>query len=184
MKVIFLDTEYSSSTGELAQLAYLLVEDGACRCENRFFRVQEMDEGSYRVNGLSKEWLEANGEDYESARQQVLSDFDGATLVAHNLNSDKHILEKAFGPLPNRYGMCTMYRFARVLRLPGGHPYKMPSLAELMAHYGVAPEAAAQQAQSDFGVDVSAHDARFDAEAVRLCVEAAISRGDCRNLFA
>ena len=27
------------------------------------------------------------------------------------------------------------------------------------------------------------HDARWDAMAVRLCVRAAIARGDCRNLF-
>lgn len=183
MKVIFLDTEYSSSSAELAQLAYVLVDGQIRACKNFFFRVREMDEGSLRVHGLTREWLEENGRDCASARDEVLGDFSGATLVAHNLNSDKKVLEKAFGPLPNRFGMCTMYRFARVLRLPGGRPYKMPSLRELMAHYGVEDAAVAARVWADFASAAAAHDARFDAEAVCQCALAAMARGDIRNLL-
>ena len=118
-----------------------------------------------------------------AVREEVLAAFSGATLAAHHLNRDKRVLQRAFGPLPNRYGLCTMYRFARVLCLPGGRPYKMPSLLELRAHYGVSEEAIARAARADFGAETAAHDARFDAEAVCLCAQAAAARGDLRDLF-
>jgi DNA polymerase III epsilon subunit-like protein len=183
VKVIFLDTEYSSATEELAQLSYVLMDGETRASKNFFFRVREMDEGSLRVHGLTKEWLDENGVEPERARAEVLYDFAASVLVAHNLNSDKRILEKAFGPLPNRYGLCTMYRFARVLQLPGGRPYKNPSLRELMAHYGVEDESVRARALADFQCDSAAHDARYDAEAVCLCALAAMARGDIRNLL-
>lgn len=183
MKVIFLDTEYNGY-GELAQLAYVLVQNKGMACKNFFFSVP-MDEAALRINKLSTEFLQANGTSGAAVRQGVLADFEGATLVAHNLDRDKRVLEAAFGvrPLPNRYGMCTMYRFARALKLPGGRPYKLPSLRELMAHYGIADEMVTEQTQSGFGIAVGAHDARYDAQAVRLCTLAAIANKDCRDLL-
>ena len=182
MRVIFLDTEFTSA-GELIQLSYLMDDGVRCRAKNFYFRVSEMDEGSQRVHHLTKEFLDRIGVDRNSARDEILADFSGATLAAHNLNSDRRVLEMAFGPLPNRWGLCTMYRFARVLCLPGGRPYKMPSLLELRAHYGVSEEAIARAARADFGAETAAHDARFDAEAVCLCAQAAAARGDLRDLF-
>lgn len=181
-RLIFLDTEYNSA-GELAQLAYVCLERGRVRAKNFYFCISEMDECAGRVNGLETDWLREHGADYEAVRGEVLADFAGATLLAHNLNADKRVLEKAFGALPNAYGLCTMYRFARVLKLPGGRPYKMPSLRELMAHYGVAEEAVSAQTAQDFGCGGAAHDARWDAEAVRLCAVRAMRAGDCRNLL-
>lgn len=181
-RLIFLDTEYNSA-GELAQLAYVLWERGCARAKNFYFCISGMDECAKRVNGLDSDWLRENGMTYAGARDEVLADFSGATLLAHNLNADKRVLERAFGALPNAYGLCTMYRFARVLKLPGGRPWKMPSLRELMAHYAVTEEEAAAQMERDFGCCGAAHDARWDAEAVRLCVMRAMRRGDCRNLL-
>lgn len=182
-RLIFLDTEYSSVSLELAQLSYILQQGERVVCKNFYFRVSCMDEGSSRVNGLTTQWLEENGMACESAREEVLADFSGATLIAHNLNADKRVLEKAFGPLQNTFGMCTMYRFAKVLKLPGGRPYKMPALRELMAHYAVTEEDVTRLAQSDFSCDAAHHDAHWDAEAVRLCVLRAMELGDCRNLL-
>ena len=183
MKVICLDTEYASVTGEIAQLSCLVTENGQKRACNWYFRVTEMDEGAYRVNGLSKEWLDENGVEPETVKAEILDLFSGAVLCAHNLNADKRVLEKALGKLPNAYGMCTMYRFAATLKLPGGRPYKMPSLRELMEYYGVTEELVNESAAADFGVQAAPHDARWDAEAVQLCVERAVAHGDCRDLF-
>ena len=182
-KLIFLDTEYSSATHELAQLSYVLMDSGAISAKNFYFHVTFMDEGSFRVNGLSADWLNEHGIPHESARAEVLSDFTSATLIAHNLNADKRVLEQAFGPLPNAFGLCTMYRFAKVLKLPGGRPYKMPALRELMAHYSVTEAEVTAQTASDFSCDAAHHDARWDAEAVRLCALRAMQNGDCRNLL-
>ena len=182
-KLIFLDTEYCSATHEIAQLSYILMQGERTVCKNFYFHVSAMDEGSFRVNGLSTEWLQQNGIPTETAKEEILSDFSGATLIAHNLNADKRVLEQAFGPLSNAFGLCTMYRFAKVLRLPGGRPYKMPSLRELMAHYAVTEEEVTALAQSDFSCDAAHHDARWDAEAVRLCALRAMQSGDCRNLL-
>lgn len=99
------------------------------------------------------------------------------------MNSDRRVLEMAFGPLPNRWGLCTMYRFARVLKLPGGRPYKFPSLRELTAHYRVTDALIGSCVREAFLCAAAPHDARWDAMAVRLCVRTAIARGDCRNLF-
>lgn len=182
-KLIFLDTEYCSTTHEIAQLSFILMQSGHTVCKNFYFHVSTMDEGSFRVNGLSCEWLNEHGVPALTVREEILSDFSGATLIAHNLNADKRVLEQAFGPLPNAFGLCTMYRFAKVLKLPGGRPYKMPSLRELMAHYAVTEEEVTDLTQSDFSCDASHHDARWDAEAVRLCTLRAIDHGDCRNLL-
>ena len=182
-KLIFLDTEYSSATHELAQLSYILMEHGQTIAKNFYFHVTAMDEGSFRVNGLSAEWLRENGIPHKSVQADVLRDFADATLIAHNLNADKRVLEQAFGPLPNAFGLCTMYRFAKVLRLPGGRPYKMPSLRELMTHYAVTEDETTALTQTDFACEASHHDARWDAEAVRLCALRAMKNGDCRNLL-
>lgn len=183
MKVIFLDTEYNAA-GELAQLAYVLVQNKGMVCKNFFFCVP-MDEAAFRINQLSTEFLQANGTSCAAVRSGVLADFEGATLVAHNLDRDKCVLEEAFHahPLPHRYGMCTMYRFARALKLPGGRPYKLPSLRELMAHYGITDDLVTEQTQAGFGLAGAAHDARYDAQAVRLCTLAAVAKGDCRDIL-
>ena len=181
-RLIYLDTEYNSA-GELAQLAYVVWEKGCVRAKNFYFRISEMDECAGRVNGLKTDWLREHGVDYAAVRGEVLADFSGSTLLAHNLNADKRVLEKAFGALGNAFGLCTMYRFARVLKLPGGRPYKMPSLRELMAHYGVTEEDVSRETERDLGSCGAAHDARGDAEAVRLCAKRAMRAGDCRNLM-
>ena len=182
-KLIFLDTEYCSATHELAQLSYILMQNGLTVCKNFYFHVSHMDEGSFSVNGLSVQWLQEHGVPHETAAAEVLADFSGATLVAHNLNADKRVLVQAFGALPNAFGLCTMYRFAKVLKLPGGRPYKMPSLRELMAHYAVTEEEVSALTCADFCTDAAHHDARWDAEAARLCAIRAMQQGDCRNLL-
>ena len=182
-KLLFLDTEYCSTTHELAQLSYILMHNGTIACKNFYFQVSAMDEGSFRVNGLSFDWLQTHGIPCSSVRDEILADFSSATLIAHNLNADKRVLEQAFGPLPNAFGLCTMYRFAKVLKLPGGRPYKMPSLRELMAHYAVTEDEITALTQSEFSCTTAHHDARWDAEAVRLCTLRAMRNGDCRNLL-
>lgn len=181
-KLIFLDTEYNSA-GELAQLAYICQEAEKSTAKNFYFCVSDMDDGAQRVNGLTKSWLDEHGISVVSVKNEILKDFFGATLIAHNLNADKRVLEKAFGLLGNAFGLCTMYRFARVLKLPGGRPYKMPSLRELMAHYSISEQEVSAWTQQDFACEAAAHDARWDAEAVRLCAVRAIRAGDCRNLL-
>ena len=182
-KLIFLDTEYSSVTHELAQLSYILMQNGKTTCKNFYFCVNEMDESAYRIHHLSKEWLDEYGTAPAAVKAEVLADFADATLIAHNLNADKAVLTAAFGPLPNAYGLCTMYRFAKALKLPGGRPYKMPSLRELMVHYGVDEGTVTAHTQANFACDSTHHDARWDAQAVCLCAAEAMRRGDCRNLL-
>jgi DNA polymerase III epsilon subunit-like protein len=183
VKAVFLDTEYDPETLALLQLSYIEVEGPRRACRNFYFRAEEVAPRVQRLTGLAPGFLCAVGTEPGRVREEVLAAFSGATLVAHHLNRDKRVLERAFGPLPHRYGLCTMYRFARVLRLPGGRPYKMPSLAELLAHYGIEAQAVSRAALADFGAETSAHDARFDAEAVCLCAQAAAARGDLRDLF-
>lgn len=183
MKAVFLDTEYDPGTLALLQLAYIEVQGGRRVCRNFFFRAEAVEARVQRLTGLTPGFLCRVGTEPAAVREEVLAAFSGATLAAHHLNRDKRVLQRAFGPLPNRYGLCTMYRFARVLCLPGGRPYKMPSLLELCAHYGVSEEAIARAARADFGAETAAHDARFDAEAVCLCAQAAAARGDLRDLF-
>ena len=92
------------------------MDDGErCRAKNFYFRASEMDEArsastiSPRNFWIASAWT-------GTASGTKFADFSGATLAAHNLNSDRRVLEMAFGPLPNRWGLCTMYRFARVLK--------------------------------------------------------------------
>lgn len=55
--------------------------------------------------------------------------------------------------------------------------------ATLAAHYRVTDALIGSCVREAFLCAAAPHDARWDAMAVRLCVRAAIARGDCRNLF-
>ena len=184
MRVVFLDTEYDPQTLRLLQLSYIVVDGRTRFARNFYFRASDVPSRVQALTGLAPDFLCRAGTEPDRVRKEVLSDFADSTLAAHHLNRDKRVLVHAFGLLPNRHGLCTMYRFARVLRLPGGRSYKFPSLAELCAHYAVSPAAIAAAAEADFGAGSAPHDARFDAEAVLLCTRAAVERGDLRDLFS
>ena len=184
MRTLILDTEMAARRGPAIQLAYLFCEDGRTRAVHHYLTAPEYDPVSARIHGLSAEFLAAHASDPECVRAQLFCDCEGATLVAHNLNADLRALQLQFGPLPHAHGFCTMYGLTKALNLPRVHGRpKLPSLAELMAALDVGAAAVHETCTAFFLEPCGAHDARWDASAVYLCLRQAAGRGLCRSFL-
>lgn len=59
MKLVVFDTETTDlRPGQICQLSYLIAADGVVAGKNLFFSVDEMNESSQAVHGMSIEMLE------------------------------------------------------------------------------------------------------------------------------
>ena len=193
MRIIVFDTEATDLTpGQICQLSYLIIENGAVAGRNFFFEVDEMSEGAQQVHGMGLDALRAlsGGQRFSDWADEVFLDFrECGLLVGHNVAFDERYLRVEFDrlgmKLPKLKTFCTMNYFTGVMNMKRkvavGRP-KPPKLEELIAHYGLAPEFVAERAVAWFGDGAAVHDARYDAAATYLCLKAAAERGDLRGV--
>ncbi len=194
MKLIVFDTEATDLTpGQICQLSYLMIEDGAVSGKNMFFAVDEMSEGAREVHGMSMEDLEglSGGARFEDRAREIMDDFqDAKLLIGHNIAADDSYLrvelERQGLKLPKIRTFCTMNHFlsdtALVRKVNTGRP-KPPKLSELCAHFGVTEEVIAQKSEEWFGGGGALHDARFDTAATYLCLLEATRLGRIRGVL-
>ena len=176
--MIILDTETTDFTpGQIAQLSYILVDNGEIlRAENYFFTVESMTRGAEQVHGFTRKMLRqlSEGRTFAEQADWFRDDFVDRIMVAHNTSFDLSFLAAEFGRLglyysPNTF--CTMRKSAPVCRIP--HPsrggYKWPTLGEALQALEISPEEVNALASKLYGGEQTAfHDARFDSAAVWL----------------
>ena len=200
MKALYFDTETTGLRtdgflldgtvypGKICQLAYIIDEDGVLTPKNYYFAVDAIEPGASRVTGLTVPIVRAlsEGRVFADYADEIWQDFAVAdVLVAHNLAFDERFLEVEFRRVGISFevgdkGFCTMRRFAPVLKLRGrGAFYKMPSLEELAAFYGVTMADIMDMLRRLFHVEKDAHDARHDIVKMYLALDSAC-RGDMR----
>lgn len=194
MKLIVFDTEATDLVpGQICQLSYLMVENGSITGKNMFFAVDEMSAGAQAVHGMSIEDLDelSGGERFADRAQEIFEDFCSADrLVGHNVSADDKYIRVEFErlgmKLPKIKTFCTMNYFTCVVnlkrRINTGHP-KPPRLEELVGFYQLTTEQVAEKAAQWFGGGGAAHDARYDAAATYLCLEAGTRKGDLRGML-
>ena len=194
MRIIVFDTEATALTpGQICQLSYLCVDDGRVTGKNYFFSVDEMNEGSQEVHGLSMDMLAelSGGRYFEDDAETIYEDFRPANLlVGHNVAFDDRYLRVEFErcnlKLPKINTFCTMNYATGIMnmvrKVPIGRP-KPPKLEELFAHYGIAEDRIRSSAVEWFGAGNDKHDARFDTAATWLSVQSAMEKGDLRGLY-
>ena len=188
MRLIVLDTESTTRAGQICQLACLTVDGDSISGKNLFFAVDSMSESAQRVHGLSVADLDAlsGGQRFADRAKDIADDIARADLlVGHNISADIHALRTEFDRLqlkwPDTPTLCTMNRFTPILKLKrprGPASPKPPKLPELCDYYSVSPDTVAARCREWFGSSAAPHDARFDAAATYLCLQAAITKGD------
>lgn len=177
--MIILDTETTDfRPGQIAQLSYILVDDGeVVRAENYFFAVEYMSPGAEQVHGFSEETLLclSEGRTFAEQMDRFRDDFAERMLVAHNVPFDLGFLAAEFSRGGLAYQpkstFCTMRKSASVCRIP--HPrrggYKWPTLQEALDRLEISSEQVTELAGKLFGGEKTGfHDARFDAAGVYL----------------
>ncbi len=94
--IIVFDTEATDlQPGQICQLSYLMLADGAVEARNYYFSVDDMSPGAQEVHGLSMERLhELSGQTwFEDKAEEILQDFNQARLlVGHNVAADERYL--------------------------------------------------------------------------------------------
>lgn len=193
-RIIVFDTEATSLIpGQICQISCLILENGRITGKNYFFTVDEMDESSQEVHGMSMEMLEelSGGERFEDRADELFSDFSGAKLIiGHNVAADDKYIRVEFErlgiKLPRINTFCTMNYFTGIMNLArkqrNGRP-KPPRLCELEEYYGLDGEFVAQKSAEWFGGGGAEHDARYDTAATYLCLVKATEKGDLRGIL-
>jgi DNA polymerase III epsilon subunit-like protein len=177
--MLFLDTETTDyHPGQIAQLSYILSDgDAITGAKNFYFAVDSMSPGAETVHGLSREklWVLSGGRTFAHQVENFRGDFEGQSLVSHNVTFDLEFLAAEFSRCGIPYNpvtsYCTMRNSTSVCRIP--HPrrggYKWPSLEEAIRKLDISPEAVCELAGQLFeDTESGFHDARFDATAVYL----------------
>ena len=173
MKLVVFDTETTDlRPGQICQLSYLIAADGRVAGKNLFFSVDEMNESSQAVHGMSMEMLEElSGGEHNVA-------FDDRFLRTE--------LTRAGYELPRIRTFCTMNYFTGDMQLRRkfrtGRP-KPPKLIELAEYMELKTEDVEKNSEAWFGGGAAAHDARFDTAMTYLCVVKATQTGQLRGIL-
>lgn len=194
MKSVFLDTETTGlRPGNIVQLTYIVEEDKQLvGFKNYFFKVEHVEPEAERVHGFSKEKLELLSEGFEFAdlAEEIQEDFEGATLIAHNINFDKKFIEAEFSRIFQLDGsekeFCTMKYFSKILKIPArnGAGYKNPKLEEVVDFYCIDRNKILEKAKLLFGCsEISFHDARYDTVAMYMCCLKSKNRTQIDTIF-
>ena len=181
-------------SGQICQIAYLIVEEGGIRGKNFYLLTDEMGEVAAKLHGLTLERLAvlSGGARFEDMAEEIYSDFaPAARLIGHNVSADIRLLRaefqrlgREFPPVPALCSMQALRLSVNAGYLSGGRKRpKPPSLKETMAHYEIAPEKVSSLCGEWFGGGGDFHDARFDAAASLLCLAAAQFRGDIGKIL-
>ena len=175
--VVLFDTETTSlQPGQIAQLAYVVVERGASRGKNYFFTVDGIDPASAAVNGMTVEYLReaSGGRVFEDDLFSFRDDFERADFVAaHNFVFDMIFMSAEYRRCGDVFHVKqrfdTMKHFTPVLKLPSRHAaYKFPRLGELTAWLGIGDAEIEAETARLFGLNGRAHDSRYDVAALSL----------------
>lgn len=162
MKLVVFDTETTDlRPGHICQLSYLIAADGVVAGKNLFFSVDEMNESSEAVHGMSMEMLEelSGGERFEDRAQEIFDDFSACELlVGHNVAFDDRFLRteltRAGYELKRIRTFCTMNYFTGDMQLRRkfrtGRP-KPPKLIELAEYMELTTEAIEKNSEAWFG---------------------------------
>jgi len=192
--IIVFDTEATDlQPGQICQLSYLMLADGAVEARNYYFSVDDMSPGAQEVHGLSMERLhELSGQTwFEDKAEEILQDFNQARLlVGHNVAADERYLrvemERAGLKLKKIPTFCTMNFASGIMNMQRkvvtGRP-KPPKLSELAAFYGVSEDEVLAQTRALFKAeDAGLHDARFDTVMTWLSFAKALEASDLRGI--
>lgn len=192
--IIIFDTEATDlQPGQICQLSYLMLADGAVEARNYYFSVDDMSPGAQEVHGLSMERLhELSGQTwFEDKAEEILQDFNQARLlVGHNVAADERYLrvemERAGLKLKKIPTFCTMNFASGIMNMQRkvvtGRP-KPPKLSELAAFYGVSEDEVLAQTRALFKAeDAGLHDARFDTVMTWLSFAKALEASDLRGI--
>lgn len=194
MKLVVFDTETTDlRPGQICQLSYLIAADGRVAGKNLFFSVDEMNESSQAVHGMSMERLEelSGGERFEDRAQEIFDDFSACELlVGHNVAFDDRFLRteltRAGYELPRIRTFCTMNYFTGDMQLRRkfrtGRP-KPPKLIELAEYMELKTEDVEKNSEAWFGGGAAAHDARFDTAMTYMCLAEGARRGMIRGVL-
>lgn len=177
-KKIFIDTEttgLSAYSSQIAQLSYLIVEDGEIlQAKNFFFTVDKVDEGAEQVHGLSKEILEelSKGKAFKDYAEEISRDFTGKTVIGHNVNFDLGFLREELNrigiTLDIKNSFCTMHYYTDICRIGYNSyygTYKWPKLEEVINCLGLNSKDIYNKTVSLFGESKEFHDSRYDITA-------------------
>ena len=192
--IIVFDTEATDlQPGQICQLSYLMLADGAVEARNYYFSVDDMSPGAQEVHGLSMERLHelSGGTWFEDKAAGILQDFNQARLlVGHNVAADERYLrvemERAGLKLKKIPTFCTMNFASGIMNMQRkvvtGRP-KPPKLSELAAFYGVSEDEVLAQTRALFKAeDAGLHDARFDTVMTWLSFAKALEASDLRGI--
>ena len=192
MRIIVFDTETTSlKPGQICQLAYLIVEDGAVTGKNMFFTVDEMNERSQGIHGFSMEMLKelSGGLRFEDRAAEIHADFSAADVIAgHNVSFDIRFLTAEFErcalSMPKAKPFCTMNYFTgnmMMRRKFQAYRPKPPKLVELKEYFSLDDNEIEQNSEKWFGGGAASHDARFDTAMTYMCLKAAEEKGILKN---
>lgn len=194
MRIAVFDTETTDLVpGQICQISYLLCEGDVAQGKNFFFTVDQMNERSQEIHGLSMEMLAemSEGHRFEDDAAEIFEDFSGCKMiVGHNVSFDERFLRAEFSRcdmnLPRIAPFCTMNYFAATMNLVRkvniGRP-KPPRLEELVTYYALSPEMIVEFAAQAFAGGGAAHDARYDTAATYMCLREATRKGHVRGVL-
>jgi len=192
MKALFLDTESNGQPPEqLCQLSFIY-QDQEPEAHNYFFSVDTMNPYAQKVHGFSKMRLFhlSNGKSFSDRIEALIDPFLSAEIViGHNIQSDMRLIHMEFERndirLPKYQYLDTMTYFQQSLHLrTKTGKRKQPNLKELCKYFQLNEEEILKTCCKLFHkLNIHAHDARFDAAAVYLCVLIATQRGDIKGVI-
>lgn len=194
MRIIVFDTETTSlKPGQICQLAYLMVENGAISGKNMFFTVDDMDERSQSVHGFSMEMLKtlSGGKTFSDRADEIHHDFSGAEMiVGHNVAFDIRFLKAEFErcllEFPKAKPFCTMNYFTGNMMMKRKfqtYRPKPPKLIELKEYFSIEDSLVEEKATEWFGNGNAQHDARFDTAMTYLCLRAGADLGMLKGVL-
>lgn len=177
MILTFYDTETSgldTTSSDIHQFAYMRwdTNQGVIGANSFFLWEDNYDwsEGAYKVNGLSKEFLRANGApDIQKKYQEMFTVMSRAFEVGYNNNHfdrpmvDHFLARHSVTPEPQQSSIDVM----QVAKQAFGKRFK---LVDLCARLDITPEMIEAVTKYSFNrAGTCAHDAAYDTTATYIC---------------
>ena len=194
MRSIVFDSETTGlRPGNICQLAYIIVDGGAPKGRNFFFKVDYIEPGAINVHGYTVEMIDrlSGGRRFGESAGTIYDDFKSCPLwIAHNFSFDNLFIYTEF----KRAGMyikaensfCTMRHFTQIMQLKpvsqnrAAGQFKYPSLSELIKYVNLSDKEIYDMIFEAFGGDgagLNRHDARYDCAATYLCYKKGAASG-------
>ena len=186
MRNIFFDAETTDlNPGQICQLSYIIEENDCLTARNHFLTVRHVNPAAFRIHGFSVRDLYelSGGQEFADIADQIVEDFSGARLIAHNVDFDREFLQTELSrcgrQIKRSSWFCTMIHFITICKLShsGKRGYKYPSLVELIRFNKVTEEEIMQMTAELFNSNASQHDARYDTVGLYLAFQKARLNG-------